>query len=156
MSVGDLGDVAATLVLCPVVAAPTLVGVEMRSHTLSRGCLELVEAIEEGAKSAEIATIERDAEAGERGEFGFIGFLGVGSTGGDEGLGAEDIVEIFVETDESASGDLSVDADEHDVSDIAIGVEVVVEVDHFTAGEFEVVGNFEEGEVLLGYETISE
>ena len=123
---------------------------------LTSGCLELVEAIEEGAKSAEIATIERDAEAGERGEFGFISFLGVGSTGGDEGLGAEDIVKIFVETDESASGDLSMDADEHDVSDIAIGVEVVVEVNHFTAGEFEIVGNFEEGEVFFGNETISE
>ena len=122
----------------------------------SRGWLELVEAVEEGAESAEIATIEGDAETGEGGEFGFIGFLGVGSTGGDEGLGAEDIVKIFVETDESASGDLSVDADEHDVSDIAIGVEVVVEVDHFTTGEFEVVGNLEEGEVLLGDETISE
>ena len=122
----------------------------------SRGWLELVEAVEEGAEPAEIATIKGDAEAGEGGEFGFIGFLGVGSAGGDEGLGAEDIVKIFVETDESASGDLSVDADEHDVSDIAIGVEVVVEVNHFTAGEFEVVGNFEEGEVFFGDETISE
>jgi len=127
-----------------------------RSRALTRGCLELVEAVEEGPKSTEIATIERDAEAGERSEFGFIGFLGVGSTGGDEGLGAEDIVKIFVETDESASGDLSVDADEHDVSDIAVGVEVIVEVDHFTAGEFEIVGNFEEGEVFFGDETISE
>ena len=139
-----------------VQSAPTLVGVEMRSHTLSRGCLELVEAIEEGAKSAEIATIERDAEAGERGEFGLIGFLGVGSTGGDEGLGAEDIVKIFVETDESASGDLALHPNEHDVADIAIGVEVVVEVDHFAAGEFEIVGNFEKGEVFFGDETISE
>ena len=123
---------------------------------LTSGCSELVEAVEEGAESAEIATIEGDAKAGEGGEFGFIGFLGVGGAGGDEGLGAEDIVEIFVETDESASGDLSVDADEHDVSDIAIGVEVVVEVDHFAAGEFEIVGNFEEGEVFFGDETISE
>ena len=123
----------------------------------SRGCSELVEAVEEGAESAEIATIEGDAEAGEGGEFGFIGFLGVGCcTGGDEGLRAEDIVKIFVETDESASGDLALHANEHDVSDIAIGVEVVVEVDHFTTGEFEVVGNLEEGEVLLGDETISE
>ena len=123
---------------------------------LTRGCLELVKAVEEGSESAEIATIKGDAEASEGGEFGFIGFLGVGSTGGDEGLGSEDIVKIFVETDESASGDLSMDADEHDVSDIAIGVEVIVEVDHFTAGEFEVVGNFEEGEVFFGDETISE
>ena len=65
-------------------------------------------------------------------------------------------MKIFVETDESASGDLSMDADEHDVSDIAVGVEVVVEVNHFTAGEFEVVGNLEEGEVFFGDETISE
>ena len=118
--------------------------------------LELVEAVEEGAESAEIATIEGDAKAGEGGEFRFIGFLGVGSAGGDEGIGSEDIVEIFVETNESASGNLSVDANEHDVADIAIGVEVVVEVDHFAAGEFEIVGNFEEGEVFFGDETISE
>ena len=118
--------------------------------------LELVEAVEEGSESAEIATIEGDAEAGEGGEFGFIGFLGVGSTGGDEGIGTENIVKIFVETDESASGDLSVDANEHDVADIPIGVEVVVEIDHFAAGEFEIVGNFEEGEVFFGNETISE
>ena len=118
--------------------------------------LELVEAVEEGAESAEIATIEGDAKAGEGGEFGFIGFLGVGFASGDEGLGAEDIVEIFIETNESASGNLSVDANEHDVADIAIGVEVVVEVDHFAAGEFEIVGNFEEGEVFFGDETISE
>ena len=122
----------------------------------SRGCLELVESVEEGAESVEIATIERDAEAGEGGEFGFIGFLGVGSTGGDKGLGAENIVKIFVETDKSASGDLALHANEHDVPDIAIGVEVVVEVDHFAAGEFEIVGNFEEGEVFFGDETISE
>lgn len=120
------------------------------------GYLELVEAVEEGAESAEIATIEGDAEAGEGGEFGFIGFLGVGCcTGGDEGLGAEDIVEIFVETDESATGDLALHPNEHDIADIAIGVEVVVEVNHFTAGEFEIVGNFEEGEVFFGDETIS-
>ena len=65
-------------------------------------------------------------------------------------------MKIFVETDESASGDLSVDANEHDVTDIAIGVEVVVEIDHFPAGELEIVGNFEEGEVFFGNETISE
>ena len=118
--------------------------------------LELVEAVEEGAESAEIATIEGDAEAGEGGEFGFVGFLGVGGAGGDEGIGAEDIVKIFVETDESARGDLPLHADEHDVSDVAVGVEVVVEVDHFAAGEFEIVGNFEKGEVFFGDETISE
>ena len=119
--------------------------------------LELVEAVEEGPKSAEIATIEGDAKAGEGGEFGFIGFLGIGRcAGGDEGIGAEDIVEIFVETNESASGDLPLYADEHDVADIAVGVEVVVEVDHFAAGEFEIIGNFEEGEVFFGDETISE
>ena len=118
--------------------------------------LELVEAVEEGAESAEIATIEGDAKAGEGGEFGFIGFLGVGSAGGDEGLGAEDIVKIFVESDKCASGDLALHPNEHDVADIAIGVEVVVEVDHFAAGEFEIVGNFEEGEVFFGDETISE
>ena len=125
----------------------------LKFHNLN---LELVEAVEEGAESAEIATIKGDAEAGEGGEFGFIGFLGVGSTGGDKGLGAENIVKIFVETDKSASGDLALHANEHDVPDIAIGVEVVVEVDHFAAGEFEIVGNFEEGEVFFGDETISE
>ena len=124
---------------------------------LTSGCSELVEAVEEGAESAEIATIEGDAKAGEGGEFGFIGFLGIGCcAGGDESLGAEDIVKIFVKTDESACGDLSVDANEHHVADIAIGVEVVVEVDHFAAGEFEIVSNFEEGEVFFGDETISE
>ncbi len=124
---------------------------------LTRGCLELVEAVEEGAKSAEIATIEGDAEAGEGGEFGFIGFLRVGCcTGGDEGLGAENIVKIFVETDESATGDLALHSNEHDIADIAIGVKVVVEIDHFAASEFEIVGNFEEGEVFFGNETISE
>jgi hypothetical protein len=122
---------------------------------LTRRCLELVEAVEEGAEPAEIAAIKRDAEAGEGGEFGFIGFLGVGSAGGDEGLGAEDIVKIFVETDESASGDLALHPNEHDVPDIAIGVKVVVEVDHFSAGEFEIVGNFKEGEVFFRNETIS-
>ena len=55
LSVGDLGDVA------PAVAAPTRVGVETRSRALTRGCLELVEAVEEGSESAEIATIEGDA-----------------------------------------------------------------------------------------------
>ena len=118
--------------------------------------LELVEAVEEGPKSAEIATIEGDAKAGEGGEFRFIGFLRVGGAGGDESIGAEDIVEIFVETNESASGDLPLYADEHDVADIAVGVEVVVEVDHFAAGKFEIVGNFEKGEVFFGDETISE
>ncbi len=144
--------------MCGVrVPAPCVWDTSPRSRdTLTRGCLELVEAVEEGAESAEIATIERDAEAGEGGEFGFIGFLGVGCAGGDEGIGTENIVKIFVETDESASGDLSVDANEHDVADIAIGVKVVVEVDHFPAGEFEIVGNFEEGEVFFGDETISE
>ena len=122
----------------------------------SRGWLELVEAVEEGAEPAEIATIKGDAEAGEGGEFRFIGFLGVGSTGGDKGLGAENIVKIFVETDKSASGDLALHPNEHDIADISVGVEVVVEVDHFAAGEFEIVGNFEEGEVFFGDETISE
>ena len=65
-------------------------------------------------------------------------------------------MKIFVETDEGTSGDLALHSNEHDIADIAIGVKIVVEVNHFTAGEFEIVGNFEEGEVFFGDETISE
>ena len=65
-------------------------------------------------------------------------------------------MKIFIESDEGACGNLALHPNEHDIADIAIGVKIVVEVNHFTAGEFEIVGNFEEGEVFFGDEAISE
>ena len=46
----------------------------------------MVEAVEEGAESAQIAAVKGDAEARKRGEFGLVGFLGVRGTSGDEGI----------------------------------------------------------------------
>lgn len=59
----------------------------------------MVEAVEEGAESAQIAAVEGDAKACKRGEFGLIGFFGVRVTHGNQGVVAEDIVKILVQAD---------------------------------------------------------
>ena len=75
--------------------------------------------------------------------------------GGDEGIGAQDVLKIFVQADEGSRWDLALKADDHDVADVAVGVKVVVEVDYFSAGELQVIGNFEEGKIFLGDEFIA-
>ena len=75
--------------------------------------------------------------------------------GGDEGIGAQDVLKIFVQADEGSRWDLALEADDHDVADVAVGVKVVVEVDYFSAGELEVIGNFEEGKIFFGDEFIA-
>ena len=128
----------------------------MAEATASGGCLELIEAVEEGAESAKIAAVEGDAKASKRGEFGLIGFFGVGITHGNQGIVTEDIVKILVEADKCTSRDLAVQANDHDIADIAVGVEVVVEIDDFAAGEFEIVGDFKESEILFGNQAVAQ
>ena len=118
--------------------------------------LKLVQSIEQGAESAKITAIERNAEAGEGSELGFVSFLRIGITKSDEGFGPKDVVEIIVESDQGPGGDLSLQADDHDVADVTVRVEVVVEVDDFTTGEFEIIRNLEEGKVLLRDETVAQ
>ena len=69
---------------------------------------------------------------------------------------AKDIVKILVEADQCTSRDLAVQANDHDISDIAVGVEVVVEVDDLAAGEFEIVGDFKESEILFRNEAVAQ
>ena len=128
----------------------------MAEASSGSGRLELVEAVEEGAKSAKIAAVEGDAKAGKRSEFGLIGFFGVGITHGNQGVVTEDIVKILVEADKCTSRDLAVQANDHDIADIAVGVEVVVEIDDFAAGEFEIVGDFKESEILLRNKAVAQ
>ena len=85
-----------------------------------------------------------------------IGFFGVGITHGNQGVVAEDIVKILVQADQCTSRDLAVQANDHDIADIAVGVEVVVEVDDFAAGEFEIVGDFKEGEILFRNQAVTQ
>ena len=118
--------------------------------------LKLVQSIEQGAESAKITAIERNAEAGEGSELGFVSFLRIGITKSDEGFWPKDVVEIIVESDQGPGGDLSLQADDHDVPDVTVRVEVVVEVDDFTTGEFEIIRNLEEGKVLFGDETVAQ
>ena len=118
--------------------------------------LELVQSVEEGTKSAQIATVERNAEAGEVFEVRFVGFLARRLAGGDESIGAQDVLKIFVQADEGSRRDLALEADDHQVADIAIGVKVVVKVDHLSTGELEVIGNFEEGKIFFGDEFIAQ
>jgi len=118
--------------------------------------LKLVQSIEQGAESSKITAIERNAEAGEGSELGFVSFLRIGITKSDEGFGPKDVVEIIVESDQGPGGDLSLQADDHDVPDVTVRVEVVVEVDDFTTGEFEIIRNLEEGKVLLRDETVAQ
>ena len=70
--------------------------------------------------------------------------------GGDEVIGAQDVLKIFVQADEGSRWNLALEADDHDVADVAVGVKVVVEVDDFSAGELQVIGNFEEGKIFFG------
>ena len=69
--------------------------------------LKLVQSVKQGAESAKITAVEGNAEAGEGSEFGFVGFLRIGIRKSDKGVGAEDVVEIIVESDEGPGGDLS-------------------------------------------------
>ncbi|NCY22004.1 hypothetical protein EBX31_08620 [bacterium] len=105
-------------------------------------CLKLVESIQQGAESAQIAAIEGDAKAGQGSEFRFVGLFGIGIADGDQGVGTEDVVEIVVEPDQRPGRDLPLHPDDHDISHVAVGVEVVVEVDDFPSGEFEIIGEF--------------
>lgn len=47
-------------------------------------------------------------------------------------------------------------ANDHDIADITVGVEVVVEVDDFAAGEFEIVGDFKESEIFLRNKAVAQ
>ncbi len=97
--------------------------------------LKLIEAIEEGAESAQIAAIERDAEAREGGKFGLVSFLRVRGASGDEGIRPQNILEILVQADQGATRNLALQANDHDIPDVAVGVKVVVKVDHLSAGK---------------------
>ena len=75
--------------------------------------------------------------------------------GGDEVIGAQDVLKILVQADEGSRWDLALEADDHDIADIAVGVKVIVEVDDFSPGELEVIGNFKEGKIFFGDEFIA-
>ena len=128
----------------------------MAEASSGSGRLELVEAVEEGAESSQIAAVEGDTEAGKRSEFGLIRFFGVRITNGNQGVVPENVMKILVEADECTSWNLAVQANDHDITDITVGVEVVVEVDDFAAGEFKIVSDFKEGEILFRNEAVAQ
>lgn len=101
-----------------------------------------------------VSAVELEAEAWEMGDFRFVDFFRQKGAGAQGILFGQDVVKIFQQAGDGCGGDFPLGADDQLIPHIAIGMEIVVEIDDFFAGLVDIVGQFEEIEVLLGDQAV--